>query len=99
MIFFELMHELGECLIDDGLILIVIREDDGGELSIVMEKISERKHEMMFVGVEGASGSMFILELLVAVSELLDEGGELFLDLVAETLFGEFGNAFNLHGA
>ena len=43
---------------------------------------------MVLVRVEGAPGSVLILELLVAVSELLDEGGELFFDLAAEALLG-----------
>ena len=41
---------------------------------------------MVLVRVEGAPGSVLILELLVAVSEFLDEGGELFFDLAAEAL-------------
>ena len=54
---------------------------------------------MMSVGVEGDSGSMLVFEFFVAVSEVLDEGCELFLDFAAESLFWKFGNSFNLHGA
>lgn len=65
----------------------------------MVEKISEGKHDMMFIGIDCVSGCMLIFELAITISEILDKGCELFFDLVADVVLWHFGKTFNLHGA
>ena len=99
IVFLVLAHKLGEGFVDDWLIFIVLLEDESCELAIMVEEVSEGEHEMMFGLIEDTTSLNLIFSFSVVVSEILNEGGELFFDLIPEFWFWHFVNGFNLHGA
>ena len=42
-----LNHELRECLIDGGLVFVILIEDKSGEIRVMMNEIPEREDYMM----------------------------------------------------
>jgi len=46
--FLKLMHELSESLVDDGFEFVELSEDEGSELHVVVEEVSEGEGDMMF---------------------------------------------------
>ena len=54
----------------------------------MVKKISEGKHDMMFGCIEHDPGSILVLELTVAIPEILDKSGEFFFDLTTQPVLG-----------
>jgi hypothetical protein len=79
---FVLEHELGECLIDDGLVLVVLVEDELGEVLVVVEQVPEGEDNVMTGVVNCIFGSNQIFGLSV-FPPALDELCELLLYGVA----------------
>lgn len=73
-----LEHELGECLIDDWLELVVLVEDEPGQVRVVVDEVSEREHDVVARVVNRILGSDQIFRLPV-LSPFLDKLRESFL--------------------
>lgn len=43
----KLKHELRECFVDGWFVLVVVVEDELGEISVVVEEISEGEHDVV----------------------------------------------------
>ena len=99
IIFFILAHKLGECFVDDWFVFIVLLEDESSELAVMVKEVSEGEHEIVFGLIECLASLILIFSFAVGASEILNEGGELFFDLIPEFWFWHLVNGFNLHGA
>lgn len=94
---FVLVNELGECLVDGGLILVVLIEDDAGEVGVEVHEIFEGEDDTVFVVLDGLFDAGQVLELIVLLP-LLDESGEFPLDIVVELSLGQLA-PLHFHGA
>ena len=77
-ILFILEHKLRECFIDDGLVFIIVVEDELGEIIVVVEQISKGEHNVVGGVIDGNPGCLMILQDAV-FPPVLDELCELFL--------------------
>lgn len=93
-----LEHKLGECLIDDGFVFVVLIEDKLGKVGVVMYEISEGEHDVMAGIIDCIFGGNLVLGLTV-FSPVLDELGELSLDGVAQVVLLQFVLPLDVHGA
>ena len=94
---FVLEHELGECLIDDGLVLVVLVEDELGKVLVVVEQVPEREDNVVAGIVNCIFGSNQIFGFSV-FSPALDELCEFLLYGVAKLLLRWFVLSLNMHG-
>lgn len=95
--FFVLEHELGEGLIDDGFVLVVLVEDELGEVLVVVQQVPEGEDYVVARVVNRILCSNQILGLSV-LPPALDELREFLLYRVAQLLLGWLVLPLNMHG-
>lgn len=95
---FKLEHELRECFIDDGLVLVVVVEDELGQVSVVVEQVSEGEHDVVGGVIDGILGCLLVLQDAV-LPPVLDELRELFLDGAAQVSHLVLLFSLDQHGA
>lgn len=93
-----LQHELRESLVDDRLVLVILIEDELGQLRIMVDEFSEREDDVMAAIIDGILGSDQIF-LLTIFPPVLDEFREVLLDLVSQLDLGLLVLTFDVHGA
>jgi hypothetical protein len=95
--FLILEHKLSECLIDDGLKLVVFVEDEPGEVGVVVDEVSEREDDVVAGVVNCIFGSNQIFCLSV-LPPFLDKLCESFLYCIAQRNLRLLVLSFSMHG-
>jgi hypothetical protein len=98
IVFFFLDHVMGECFIDDRLILVIFSKDEYGEFIVVVHEIFEREDDVVFGIIECIFGSKIIFPIsCTGISKLVDKGGKLPFHIVPKHVFGQFAGSLDLH--
>jgi hypothetical protein len=65
----------------------------------VVDEVDEGEYYVVFGVVQCVLGRVLVLPVSAGIAELLDEGGELALDVTAQDVLRQFAQSLNLHGA
>lgn len=98
-ILIKLDHKLRKGLIDDGFELVVLAENEVGQLMVVVDQIHEREDDMVLGIVHCVPCSLLVLLCTCGVAELLDESCEFTLHVATQHVLWQLCQSFNLHGA
>jgi hypothetical protein len=84
-------HELGEGLVEDGFVFVVLVEDEVGELLVVVDQVTEDEENVMTGVLYGSPSSLHVLEVACnGVAPTYDELGELGHHLLPDLLLWQF---------
>lgn len=95
---FELEHELRESLVDDWLVLVVLVEDELGEVGVVVQEIPEGEHDVV-AGIDDCHPGGLLVFGLAVLLPVLDELRELALDGTAQIVHRLLLFPLHQHGA